>query len=81
MSEKTKMEVVDGWWNEMGVCQKQMVRLMVQMLGGTGEGEVLEVRRTPGHLKISVVKRPESKEPEVATTKASSNKPSSYRSN
>jgi hypothetical protein len=66
MSEQTKMEVVDGWWNEMKLGQKQIVRLMLQMLGGTGEGEVLEVRRTPGQLEISVVKRPESKEPDLS---------------
>ncbi len=66
MSDEEKS--VNGWWDKMQLGQKQILRLMVQMLNGAAEGQALEVRRSPGQLKIALVDRPETKgEPDMGS--------------
>ena len=82
MTEKKRMESVDGWWNEMNLFQKQMVQGLVQMLGGAPvEGEVLGVGEAVCKMEIKVVMRPEAKEPKAAATDTPFDNGSAYRSN
>ena len=53
---------VEDWWNKMNLFQKQMVRLMVQMLGDTADGQVLVVRRKPDGLVVKIVDEPVTKD-------------------
>ena len=53
---------VEDWWNKMNLFQKQMVRLMVHMLGDTADGQVLVVRRKPDGLVVEIVDEPVTKD-------------------
>ena len=58
----TEEKSVEDWWNKMNLFQKQMVRLMVQMLGDTADGQVLVVRRKPNGLVVKIVDEPVTKD-------------------
>ena len=76
MTEKTHLESLDGWWNEMNLFQKKMVQGLVQMLGGPPiEEELVGVHEAPYKMEIKLVMCRAPKEPDAGTSG------SAYRSN